>query len=113
MARIDRFHFYFETTFIFRLKNGKPLTPDLGFESQFDAKTGQITLKHKAATNKQSGELICRVENAAGAADAPVTLDVQGKNRSSIKSQVTHFYSCLCSITGDHQEINRSRSDDR
>ncbi|CAF1491714.1 unnamed protein product, partial [Adineta ricciae] len=59
------------------LKNGKPLTPDLGFESQFDAKTGQITLKHKAATNKQSGELICRVENAAGATDAPVTLNVQ------------------------------------
>jgi hypothetical protein len=62
-----------------RLKNGKPLTPDLGFESQFDVKTGQITLKHKAATNKQSGELICRVENTAGTTDAPVTLDVQGK----------------------------------
>jgi len=59
------------------LKNGKPLTPDLGFESQFDAKTGQITLKHKAASQKQSGELICRVENAAGTIDAPVTLDVQ------------------------------------
>ena len=65
--------------FFIRLKNGKPLTPDLGFESQFDAKTGQITLKHKAATNKQSGELICRVENSAGTTDAPVTLDVQGK----------------------------------
>ncbi|CAF4287382.1 unnamed protein product, partial [Adineta steineri] len=60
-----------------RLKNGKPLTPDLGFESQFDAKTGQITLKHKAGTTKQAGELICRVENTAGTTDAPVTLDVQ------------------------------------
>ncbi|CAF1262379.1 unnamed protein product, partial [Rotaria sordida] len=59
------------------LKNGKPLTPDLGFESQYDAKTGHITLKHKAATNKQAGELICRVENAAGTTDASVTLDVQ------------------------------------
>ncbi|CAF4747141.1 unnamed protein product, partial [Rotaria sp. Silwood1] len=58
-------------------KNGKPLTPDLGFESQFDAKTGHITLKHKAATNKQAGEIICRVENTAGTTDAPVTLDVQ------------------------------------
>jgi hypothetical protein len=65
--------------FFLRLKNGKPLTPDLGFESQFDVKTGQITLKHKAVTNKQSGELICRVENSAGITDAPVTLDVQGK----------------------------------
>ena len=59
------------------LKNGKPLTPDLGFESQFDVKTGQITLKHKGATPKQAGELICRVENSAGTTDAPVTLDVQ------------------------------------
>ena len=79
MVYIDRFHLDFEMSFFFRLKNGKPLTPDLGFESQFDAKTGQITLKHKAATNKQSGELICRVENAAGATDASITLDVQGK----------------------------------
>ncbi|CAF0916357.1 unnamed protein product [Adineta ricciae] len=59
------------------LKDGKPLTSDLGFESQYDAKTGQITLKHKGATPKQAGELICRVENSAGTTDAPVTLDVQ------------------------------------
>ncbi|CAF3618249.1 unnamed protein product [Rotaria sordida] len=59
------------------LKNDKPLTPDLGFESQFDAKTGQITLKHKGANPKLAGPLICRVENAAGTTDAPVTLDVQ------------------------------------
>lgn len=63
-----------------RLKNGKPLTPDLAFESQFDAKTGQITLKHKGATNKQGGELICRVENAAGTIEVPVSLDVQGNS---------------------------------
>jgi hypothetical protein len=62
-----------------RLKNGKPLTPELGFESQFDVKTGQITLKHKGATPKHAGELICRVENSAGTTDAPVTLDVQSK----------------------------------
>jgi len=62
-----------------RLKNGKPLGPDLGFESQFDVKTGQINLKHKGATPKQAGELICRVENSAGTTDAPVTLDVQSK----------------------------------
>lgn len=65
---------------VFRLKNDKPLTPDLGFESQYDAKTGQITLKHKGATPKQAGELICRVENAAGTTDAPVTLDVQSNS---------------------------------
>ncbi|CAF0818885.1 unnamed protein product [Didymodactylos carnosus] len=59
------------------LRGGKPLTPDLGFESQFDAKTGQITLKHKANTTKQAGELVCRVENAAGTVDAQVSLDVQ------------------------------------
>ncbi|CAF2489671.1 unnamed protein product [Rotaria sp. Silwood2] len=59
------------------LKNDKPLTPDLGFESQFDTKTGQITLKHKGATPKLAGPLICRVENSAGTTDAPVTLDVQ------------------------------------
>jgi len=59
------------------LKDGKPLTPDLGFESQYDVKTGQITLKHKGATPKQAGDLICRVENAAGTTDAPVTLNVQ------------------------------------
>jgi hypothetical protein len=77
---VSPFSFLFIRRIIFlRLKNGKPLTPDLGFESQFDAKTGQITLKHKSGTNKQSGELICRVENAAGITDAPVTLDVQGK----------------------------------
>ncbi|CAF4368595.1 unnamed protein product, partial [Didymodactylos carnosus] len=44
---------------------------------QFDAKTGQITLKHKSNTTKQAGELVCRVENAAGTTDASVTLDVQ------------------------------------
>lgn len=55
------------------------MTPDLGFESQFDGKTGQITLKHKAATSKQTGELICRVENVAGTIEVPVQLDVQGK----------------------------------
>jgi len=65
--------------FFVRLKNGKPLTPELGFESQFDVKTGQITLKHKGATPKQAGEIICRVENSAGTTDAPVTLDVQSK----------------------------------
>ncbi|CAM4905811.1 unnamed protein product [Rotaria socialis] len=59
------------------LKNDKPLTPDLGFESQFDVKTGHITLKHKGVTSKHAGELICRVENSAGTIDAPVTLDVQ------------------------------------
>lgn len=79
------------------MKNGKPLTPDLGFESQFDAKTGQITLKHKAATNKQSGELICRVENAAGTTDAPVTLDVQGKifplTHVSLEQRIFFFFS--------------------
>ena len=36
---------------LIRLKNGKPLTPDLGFESQFDVKTGQITLKHKGSNS--------------------------------------------------------------
>ena len=64
---------------LLRLKNGKPITSDLVFESQFDAKTGQVSLKHKGATPKQAGELICRVENAAGTTDAPVTLDVQSK----------------------------------
>jgi len=77
------FPFFFVFDSFLRLKNGKPLTPDLGFESQFDVKTGQIILKHKAATNKQSGELICRVENSAGTTDAPVTLDVQGKKKRS------------------------------
>ncbi|CAF3575459.1 unnamed protein product [Adineta steineri] len=59
------------------LKDGKPLTPDLGFESQYDIKTGQITLKHKGATPKHAGEFICRVENSAGTIDAPVKLEVQ------------------------------------
>ncbi|CAF5216528.1 unnamed protein product, partial [Rotaria magnacalcarata] len=59
------------------LKNDKPLTPDLGFESQFDVKTGHITLKQKGVTTKHAGELICRVENSAGTIDAPVILDVQ------------------------------------
>lgn len=65
--------------FTIRLKDGKPLTPDLGFESQYDVKTGQITLKHKGATPKQAGELVCRVENSAGTTDAPITLDVHSK----------------------------------
>ena len=65
--------------FSIRLKNGKPLTPDLGFESLFDAKTGQITLKHKGATTKLAGDLVCQVENSAGTTDAPVTLNVQSK----------------------------------
>ena len=65
-----------------RLKDGKPLTPDLGFESQYDVKTGQITLKHKGATPKHAGDLICRVENSAGTTDAPVTLNVQSKSLS-------------------------------
>ena len=69
---------------ISRLKNGKPLTPDLGFESSFDTKTGQIALKHKGVTPKQAGELICRVENTAGSIDAPVTLDVQSNNKASL-----------------------------
>ena len=64
----------------FRLKDGKPLTPDLGFDSQFDAKTGQITLKHKGVTPKHAGDLICRVENSAGTTDAPVKLEVQSKD---------------------------------
>lgn len=59
-----------------RLKNDKPLTPDMGFESLFDTKTGHITLKHKGVTPKQAGDLVCRVENSAGTTDAPVTLDV-------------------------------------
>jgi hypothetical protein len=75
-----KFFFFFKRKIISnRLKNGKPLTPDLGFESQFDVKTGQITLKHKGATPKLVGELICRVENSAGTIDAPVTLDVQSR----------------------------------
>ncbi|CAF4556289.1 unnamed protein product, partial [Rotaria magnacalcarata] len=49
----------------------------LGFESQFDVKTGHITLKQKGVTTKHAGELICRVENSAGTIDAPVILDVQ------------------------------------
>lgn len=61
----------------FRLKNGKPLTPDLAFESQYDPKSGQITLKHKGVTSKQAGELICRVENSAGLIEVPVQLSVQ------------------------------------
>jgi hypothetical protein len=86
---------------LIRLKNGKPLTPDLGFESQFDVKTGQITLKHKGATNKQSGELICRVENSAGITDAPVTLDVQGKNQTinTFKNKFLSVFLALPIIT--------------
>jgi NCAIR mutase (PurE)-related protein len=59
------------------------MTPDLGFESQFDSKTGLITLKHKAATPKQTGELICVVENSAGTIDAPVALEVQSNGEST------------------------------
>ena len=70
------------------LKNGKALTPDLAFESQFDGKTGQITLKHKGVTNKHAGELICRVENSAGTIEVPVNLDVQGN--SSFNSFTNH-----------------------
>jgi len=78
--------FFFNRKFIFlRLKDGKPLTPDLGFESQFDVKTGQITLKHKGATPKHAGELICRVENSAGTTDAPVKLDVQSNIQITTK----------------------------
>ena len=97
------------------LKNGKPITPDLGFESQFDAKTGQITLKHKGATNKQSGELICRVENAAGTTDASVTLDVQGMSFTSTcrTSPRNSSISLFSSVTRHREEIGRSRSADR
>lgn len=91
------------------LKNGKALTPDLAFESQFDAKTGQITLKHKGVTNKQAGELICRVENAAGSIEVPVNLDVQGKfHRWASLSP-----SAPSSRSGGDEETRRSRSDDR
>jgi hypothetical protein len=79
MIRILILHDYCIVSSLFRLSNGKPLTPDLGFESQFDVKTGQITLKHKGASLKLAGELICRVENSAGTIDAPVTLNIQSK----------------------------------
>lgn len=108
----ENIHRFYRHNLVIRLKNGKPLTPDLGFESHFDAKTGQITLKHKAATNKQTGELICRVENTAGTIDAPVTLDVQG-NTLHLFNLSIETSSSLFSFTDYHQEINRSRNNDR
>lgn len=86
------FFFHRKIIFVIRLKNGKLLTSDLDFERQFDAKTDQITLKHKSTINKQSSELICRVENSAGTTDAPVTLDVQGKS-IFLLSQIIKFFS--------------------
>lgn len=89
------------------MKDGKPLTPDLGFDSQFDAKTGQITLKHKGATPKQAGDLICRVENSAGTTDAPVKLEVQSKD--SDQTDHSHVFFCFLvssSCTSDYEEIS-------